>query len=153
MSNIRNLKFNGKSGEKAVKQIDNSKANEQRSPELAHKVRRIEDVKHFKQTDANREVGGEDAGDVETADLENFFPGHLHAEEERDSNEQNREGTRMNAVKQGGKNNQRQEPDPADADLPEKGREAGTEFQDNNPQDCRQHDTDSDKKFSHDLKE
>ena len=69
----------------------------------------IEQVEHLKQTEADREIREEYSQDIQSSDLQYLLSGHLHTEQEGNGNEQYREWTRVNAVQDGGEDDERQE--------------------------------------------
>ena len=77
MRYVRNFEPNRKLRKKRADKVEQSEKNQHGRAELAHEMRRVENVQDLEETDTDSEVGGEDSGDVETADLKNFHSGHL----------------------------------------------------------------------------
>jgi len=87
MRDGRHFKLNRKSRKEFINEVDYPKNNEERRPELAHEMRRVEQMQHLENTKPDQEIRRKNAGDVRTADLENFLSCHLHAKEECNGNE------------------------------------------------------------------
>ncbi len=113
------LSLIGNLGKNSLMRLTAPKNNENRCSEFAHEVRRIKQVQDFKNTEPNQKICRKNPSDIHTADLENFFSCYLHPEEECDSNEKNGKRTRVNAVENGGQQDEWQKPCALIAQVPD----------------------------------
>ena len=98
MGNRWNFEPDWKSRKEFVDEIDDPKSDEDCRPKFTHEVRRVKQVQHPENAKSDQEIRRKNAGDVYTANLEDFRSRHLYAEEKCYSNEKDGERAWMNAV-------------------------------------------------------
>ena len=145
----RYLEFDRHVREEPVQEGDDTEDDEERSAELPHEVRRVEEMQDFERAEPYREVCRENARDVHASDLQDFSPRELQPEEERYRDEKNRERAGMHAVEERRYEHERQEPRAALACAPNERRCGGAEFQNEYPEDKDPHGTRDDENSSH----
>src|SRR3989338_1480787 len=126
----RHFKFDGHVGEEPVQERDDAEDNQERGTQLPHEVRSVEEMQDFERAEPYREVRREDAGDVDTPDLQYLFSRELQPEEECDCDEENGERAGMHAVEERRYEHKRQKPCPALTCSPDEGGGARTELED-----------------------
>src|SRR3989344_4942343 len=112
------LELDGHVREEPVQERNDAEEDKERGAELAHEVRRVEEMQDLERAETYREIRREDARDVDAAYLQDLLSRQLQSEQERYRDEENGERARMHAIEQRRDEHERQQPCAAIARAP-----------------------------------